>query len=112
LIARREKRLEDAQREVRHIGGEALMLPGDMADPSTAETAAQRVEHTFGPIDVWVNNARCRRHERQRTAETTHHGLALPQTDCGRMRTDTRALTKTSFTIPAPCSCEPSDARI
>ena len=33
------------------------MLPTDVADPGQVEAAAQQVEDTFGPIDIWVNNA-------------------------------------------------------
>src|SRR5438067_9151476 len=57
LISRGRERLEDARREVEHLGGQALVLPGDVADPATTEAAATRVEQSFGPIDVWVNDA-------------------------------------------------------
>jgi len=57
LVARGRDRLEDARREVESLGGKALVLPGDVADPATTETAAARTEETFGPIDVWVNHA-------------------------------------------------------
>src|ERR671938_1144320 len=57
LVARGRERLEDAQREVEALGGQALVLPGDVADPSTTEEAAARTEEAFGPLDVWVNDA-------------------------------------------------------
>src|SRR5438270_1916380 len=57
LVARGRDRLEDAKREVEHLGGRALVLPGDVVDPATTEEAAARTEATFGPIDIWVNNA-------------------------------------------------------
>src|SRR5919201_3679730 len=57
LVARGRERLEDAQREVQQLGGRAIVLPGDVADPATAEMAAARTEETFGPIDIWINNA-------------------------------------------------------
>ena len=57
LVSRSRERLEDARREVESLGGRALVLPGDVADPATTETAAARTEETFGPIDVWVNDA-------------------------------------------------------
>jgi NAD(P)-dependent dehydrogenase (short-subunit alcohol dehydrogenase family) len=50
-------RLEDACREAEHLGGKALVLAGDVADPGTTERAAERTEAAFGPIDVWVNDA-------------------------------------------------------
>jgi short-subunit dehydrogenase len=57
LVSRGEERLQDAKREVESMGGRALVLPGDVADPATTEQAAQRTEEAFGPIDVWVNDA-------------------------------------------------------
>lgn len=57
LVSRGQERLEDARREVEALGGKALVLPGDFADPQTLETAAAATEETFGPIDVWVNDA-------------------------------------------------------
>jgi len=57
LVARGRDRLEDARREVEQLGGQALVLPGDVADPATTEEAAARTEERFGPIDVWVNDA-------------------------------------------------------
>jgi len=57
LVSRSRERLEDAKRDVESLGGKALVLPGDVADPSTTEHAAEQTESTFGPIDVWVNDA-------------------------------------------------------
>ena len=57
LIARNRDRLETAAREVRDAGGEALVLPLDVADAAAVEAAAQQVEDRFGPLDIWVNIA-------------------------------------------------------
>ena len=57
LVSRGEERLEDAKREVESMGGRALVLAGDVADPATTEQAAQKTEQALGPIDVWVNDA-------------------------------------------------------
>ncbi len=57
LIARGEDGLEGAKRDVESLGGRALVLPTDVADPEAVEAAAQRVEDQFGPIDIWVNDA-------------------------------------------------------
>ena len=57
LIARGRDGLEGARREVEELGGEALVLPLDVADADAVDQAAQRVEDTFGPIDIWINNA-------------------------------------------------------
>ena len=57
LIGRGRPGLEGARREVEERGGEALVLPADVADPAAVDAAASAVEEAFGPIDVWVNNA-------------------------------------------------------
>jgi NAD(P)-dependent dehydrogenase (short-subunit alcohol dehydrogenase family) len=57
LLARGAGRLDDAVREVEELGGRALALPADVADPEAIESAAARVEEELGPIDIWVNNA-------------------------------------------------------
>jgi NAD(P)-dependent dehydrogenase (short-subunit alcohol dehydrogenase family) len=57
LIARGIEGLEGARREIEASGGEALALPADVADADAVEDSAARVEESFGPIDVWVNNA-------------------------------------------------------
>ncbi|MBW3563625.1 MAG: SDR family NAD(P)-dependent oxidoreductase [Acidobacteria bacterium] len=57
LIARGGDGLEGAKRDVEELGGEAIILPLDVADADAVEAAAKTVEETFGPIDVWVNNA-------------------------------------------------------
>ncbi len=57
LIARDRQRLENAAREVREAGGEALVLPCDVADADAVEDAAAQLEEAFGPIDVWINVA-------------------------------------------------------
>jgi NAD(P)-dependent dehydrogenase (short-subunit alcohol dehydrogenase family) len=57
LIARGRDGLEAAKREVESLGGEAIVLPLDVSDAGAIERAASQVEETFGPIDIWVNNA-------------------------------------------------------
>jgi NAD(P)-dependent dehydrogenase (short-subunit alcohol dehydrogenase family) len=57
LLARGAGRLDDAVREVEELGGRAVALPADVADPDAVEAAAVRVEEELGPIDIWVNNA-------------------------------------------------------
>lgn len=57
LLARGEAGLEGAARDVRAAGGTPLTLQVDVADGAAVERAAQNVEDTLGPIDVWVNNA-------------------------------------------------------
>jgi NAD(P)-dependent dehydrogenase (short-subunit alcohol dehydrogenase family) len=57
LVARGHAGLEGARRDVEALGGEALVLPADVADADRVEEVAGDVERAFGPIDVWVNNA-------------------------------------------------------
>ncbi len=57
LLARGADGLEGARREVEEAGGSALAVPTDVAVYEQVEAAAERVEHEFGPIDVWVNDA-------------------------------------------------------
>lgn len=57
LLARDVARLEAACREVEQAGGQGLAVSTDVADHEAVEAAAARIEETFGPIDVWVNNA-------------------------------------------------------
>jgi len=57
LLARGAEGLAGAQREVEQAGGEALIIPTDVADQSAVEAAAAQVEREWGAIDVWVNNA-------------------------------------------------------
>ncbi|ELY63229.1 SDR family oxidoreductase [Natrinema versiforme] len=57
LLARGEEGLEGAREDVEEAGGEAVVVPTDVADSDAVEAAAETVEDEFGPIDVWVNNA-------------------------------------------------------
>ncbi|MDD4868601.1 MAG: SDR family oxidoreductase [Mycobacterium sp.] len=57
LLARGEKGLHAAAREVEAVGGKARAVVTDVADPRQCEAAAEEVERAFGPIDVWVNVA-------------------------------------------------------
>lgn len=57
LVARGDGGLEGAKREIEAAGGEALVVPTDVADHDAVEEAAKQVEERFGPIDIWVNDA-------------------------------------------------------
>lgn len=57
LLARGRVGLDACAREVEELGGEALVIPTDVANAEQVQAAAERVEETWGPIDVWVNNA-------------------------------------------------------
>lgn len=83
LMARGVKGLEAARDEIEALGGEALVLPGDIADAGYVESAAQAVEDRFGPIDIWINNAMTSifaefkditPEEYRRVTDVTYHG--------------------------------------
>src|SRR5947209_15476972 len=57
LLARGQAGLEGARQDVEELGGKALVIPTDMADAGQVEAAAEKVEQTFGPTDIWVNVA-------------------------------------------------------
>jgi short-subunit dehydrogenase len=57
LLARGEQELEAVRREIETLSGQAVAIPTDVADPEQVERAAALVEDTFGPIDIWINNA-------------------------------------------------------
>ena len=48
---------EETQRVVEAEGGEALLLPGDLADRAHASDVVTRTVERFGALDVLVNNA-------------------------------------------------------
>jgi NADP-dependent 3-hydroxy acid dehydrogenase YdfG len=57
LIARTREALEAAAKEIERAGGEALVLPLDVAEAAAVERAADEVVARFGRIDAWVNDA-------------------------------------------------------
>lgn len=57
LVARGKAGLEGAKRDIEQLGGRAITVVGDAADPQTHERAAQEAESAFGPIDIWINVA-------------------------------------------------------
>lgn len=57
LLARSRDGLEACGREVEQLGGQALVVPTDVAEADQVAAAAQRVDEVFGPVDVWVNAA-------------------------------------------------------
>jgi short-subunit dehydrogenase len=57
LLARGKDGLKGAVRDVESLGGEALAIKTDVADPRQVESAADKVEKKLGPIDIWINNA-------------------------------------------------------
>lgn len=57
LIARGRAGLDGARADVDAAGGEALVLPADVADAAALDDAAQAVMDRWGRIDLWINAA-------------------------------------------------------
>ncbi len=57
LLARTEVALENAAKEIREAGGEALVLPTDVSSDVEIENAARAVIVRWGRIDTWINDA-------------------------------------------------------
>ena len=57
LAARRLAALEEVARECEGRGGEALVVPTDVAESNSVQQLATRAVEDFGRIDVWVNCA-------------------------------------------------------
>ncbi|MDG5816679.1 SDR family oxidoreductase [Chitinispirillales bacterium ANBcel5] len=57
LLARGTQGLEGARRDVVANGGEALVIPVDVADHTAIENAAEAITDTWGKIDIWINCA-------------------------------------------------------
>jgi NAD(P)-dependent dehydrogenase (short-subunit alcohol dehydrogenase family) len=84
LLARGRAGLEGAAREVEDLGGTALALPTDVADPDQVDAAAEATERELGPIDVWINDAMTTIYgefldiepdEYRRATDVTYHGM-------------------------------------
>ncbi len=57
LLARSVSKLENVAAECRDAGGQALVVPCDVADPDAVARSARVVLETYGLPDVIVNNA-------------------------------------------------------
>ena len=57
LIARGPERLAAAKVELEAMGVRVHTVSADVADQDAVEVAADEIEVSLGPIDVWVNNA-------------------------------------------------------
>ena len=57
LLARGTAGLDGAADDVRAAGGTPLAIPTDVSEYAQIESATEKAEQEFGPIDVWVNVA-------------------------------------------------------
>ena len=72
LVARSSDALAELAAAIRSRGGQALALPGDVADPATAEAAVRQTLEAFGRLDILLNNAGVGLHQSPLTASWTH----------------------------------------
>jgi short-subunit dehydrogenase len=63
LVARRAERLEQVAESCRERGADALVIPGDLADPELPGAVVARTLERFGRLDVLVNNAGVPKHK-------------------------------------------------
>jgi short-subunit dehydrogenase len=57
LAARNQEALEELAHQVERLGGQAEVVPTDVADYSQVERLGARAMEHFGRIDTWVNDA-------------------------------------------------------
>jgi short-subunit dehydrogenase len=57
LIARDAAALNEVKREIESSGVEAAVAAADVSDAEAVFAAAEKLEKTLGPIDIWVNDA-------------------------------------------------------
>jgi 3-oxoacyl-[acyl-carrier protein] reductase len=57
LVARSHDQLGETARRIRAAGGQALIIPADLGQPSEAREVAERASQSLGQVDVLVNNA-------------------------------------------------------
>src|SRR5690606_24328458 len=57
LLSRSLPQLEEVAQAIRGVGGHAIGVRCDVADPASIEHAVVKVEEVLGPIDLMVNNA-------------------------------------------------------
>lgn len=57
VTARSQDQLEETAAAARRLGGEALALPCDVADPAQVQRLVEETLRTWGRVDILVNNA-------------------------------------------------------
>lgn len=57
LVARQKEKLDELARECSRLGVESMTVSLDVADKGAVLGLVQAIEHRFGALHVWVNNA-------------------------------------------------------
>jgi NADP-dependent 3-hydroxy acid dehydrogenase YdfG len=56
LTARRQERLEELKRQAEKLGIQAISVPGDAREETTAKSTVEAAMRAFGQIDILINN--------------------------------------------------------
>lgn len=84
VIARSHEGLDNAVREIKTTGVNAIGYSADVADEGQMKDAADYIVSTLGPVSVWINVAMCtviapftemEADEYRRVTEVTYHGV-------------------------------------
>lgn len=62
VVGRRHEPLEETAKVIRADGGEAIVIPADLAEPASPQKIVEVVASTWQRIDVLVNNAAAIKH--------------------------------------------------
>ena len=57
IVGRRPEKLEESAQSIRSLGGSALAIPADLADPAAPEQIIKATIKKWNRIDILVNNA-------------------------------------------------------
>lgn len=57
LVGRTKEKLEQVEKEIKEIGGKALVIPADVTTYTNAEKIIEKTLEHFGKIDILFNNA-------------------------------------------------------
>jgi NADP-dependent 3-hydroxy acid dehydrogenase YdfG len=74
VTARNEKALDNCVAEIERAGGQALAVPGDVADRSVVERGVEAAAERFGRIDTYVA---------MRSSPSTPRPSGSRRTSCG-----------------------------
>jgi short-subunit dehydrogenase len=57
VVARRERPLDELAAEIEQLGGQAVVVRGDITDATVRQTLVERADTAFGGLDILINNA-------------------------------------------------------
>lgn len=57
LCGRNISLLNNVKKEIEHLGGDSIILPGDVTEPENATNVIEKAIKHYGKVDILVNNA-------------------------------------------------------